>query len=346
MPFRKVIVVSAASLCASSFCLSFAEDRKKTDDDRDFGLQKGEVISLIVENDLFGGADRNYSNGVRLEYHSAADEVPDLLKTLTDAAPFIDIDQTELRTNFGLAHAIFTPEDIEADIPDPTDRPYAGWLYISQGAVATAKSGKDQHALQLNIGVVGPSAGGKFVQRNWHELIDGKEPRGWDAQLSDELGIELIGERMRRLRKSELGPFEIDSAVYGGWALGNVHTYVSGGAMARIGFDLDSSFAPPRIRPALGGAGAFNPHDPFGGYVFLGAEGRYVARNIFLDGNTFDDDGPSVSGRRRWVGDIQTGIALNWGRFQTAFTYVHRTEQFIAQDGPDRFGAVSISYAH
>ena len=102
---------------------------------------------------------------------------------------------------------------------------------------------------------MGHQRAASFVQRNWHELIDGKEPRGWDAQLTDELGIELIGERMRRLRKSELGPFEIDSAVYGGWALGNVHTYVSGGAMARIGFDLDSSFAPPRIRPALGGAG-------------------------------------------------------------------------------------------
>ena len=79
------------------------------------------------------------------------------------------------------------------------------------------------------------------------------------------------------------------------------------------------------------GPGAFNPHDPFGGYVFLGAEGRYVARNIFLDGNTFDDDGPSVSGRRRWVGDIQTGIGAELGAVSDRFYLcaqdrtIHRT---------------------
>lgn len=304
------------------------------------------VYSMVTENDLFGGTDRNYSNGLRLEYYSGAKRVPPLLRRVAVILPFIDVDQYEIRKGYGLAHAIFTPEDIEADVPDPNDQPYAGWLYGSYSTVAISKDRRDQHALQLNVGVVGPSAGADFVQTNWHELINGKEPRGWDHQLDDELGIELIGKRVRRLNKARLGPFELDSAVHGGVSLGNVHTHASAGATARMGFDLDADFGPPRIRPSVGGAGTYDPTDDFGGYLFFGAEGRYVVRNIFLDGNTFDDDGPRVTSRHRWVGDIQTGIAINLGALQTAFTYVHRTQQFQHQDGPDRFGAISVSVAY
>ncbi len=304
------------------------------------------VISLITENDLFGGTDRNYTNGLRAERYSGAKRAPGILRSASIIFPFIDVDQYEIRQGYGLAHAIYTPEDIEAEIPDPTDQPYAGWLYVSSSVVAVAKNRLDRHALQLNVGVIGPSAGADFVQTNWHEMIDGKEPRGWAYQLDDELGVELIGERVRRIKKTNLGPFEIDSALHGSLTLGNVNTHGAAGGMARIGFDLDADFGPPRIRPSIGGAGTYNPNDDFGGYLFFGAEGRYVVRNIFLDGNTFDDDGPHVTGRHRWVGDVQGGIAVNLGAVQAAFTYVHRTEQYKAQDGASRFGALSVSLAY
>ncbi|MAN65484.1 lipid A deacylase LpxR family protein [uncultured Hyphomonas sp.] len=308
--------------------------------------QDRSVISLVSENDLFGGSDRNYTNGLRIERFAPASKARPWLRWAADVVPFVDVDQVQIRSGLGLSHAIFTPKDIEAPIPDPNDRPYAGWLYVSSTAVALANNRLDQHSLQLNLGVVGPSAGGAFVQTHWHELIDGKNPNGWDYQLHDELGVEIIAERLRRIRKSRLGPFEIDSAVFGGVTLGNVHTHASAGGMVRLGFDLDSDFGPPRIRPSIGGAGTFNPNDDFGGYLFWGAEGRYVVRNIFLDGNTFDENGPRVTARRRWVGDIQTGIAINIKSTQIAFTYVHRTEQFQAQDGADKFGAVSISVVY
>ncbi|MEM6625496.1 MAG: lipid A deacylase LpxR family protein [Pseudomonadota bacterium] len=303
------------------------------------------VTSIVVENDLFGGADRNYSNGLRLERFAPAKRAHPWLRRAASWIPGVDIEQTEVRQGWGIAHAIFTPEDIEAPIPDPNDRPYAGWLHFSGTAVATSRDKWDQHAIQINVGVVGESAGAEFVQTEFHKLIDGKEPRGWDAELSDELGVELIAERLRRLRKTRVGPLEFDSAVFGGVTLGNVHTHASLGAMVRAGFDLDADFGPPRIRPALGGSGAYNPSDPLGGYLFVGLEGRAVARNIFLDGNTFVD-GPRVDDRRDFVGDLQAGIALNAGPTQVAFTYVHRTEQFVAQRGPDRFGAVSVSLAY
>lgn len=302
------------------------------------------VWSLTSENDMFGGTDRNYSNGIRIERVSPANQVTPVLNWIANRIPVLDLDRTELRQGFALSHAIYTPEDITAVTPDPNDRPYAGWLYFSGTVVAT--TGNTQDVLQTNIGVVGPSAGGKFVQENWHSLINVAEPRGWESQLKDEFGIEVTAQRMVRSDGPTL-PYgiETDYAVHGGLTLGNVRTYASTGLTARVGFDLASDFGPPRIRPALAGAGTFKPGRELGGYLFAGIEARAVGRDMFLDGNLWRD-GPRVTDRRDLVGDAQMGVAVHYGDVQFAFTYVHRTEEFKAQAGPQRFGAVSISIAH
>ena len=133
--------------------------------------------------------------------------------------------------------------------------------------------------------------------------------------------------------------------MHGGVALGNVRTYASVGSFARIGTDLSVDFGPPRIRPALAGAGTFNPKGGLGSYIFAGIEGRAVARDMFLDGNLWRDS-PRIEDRRDFVADAQFGTAVHYDRVQIAFTYVHRTEEFVAQDGPQRFGAVSLSVAY
>ncbi len=306
------------------------------------------VWSLTSENDLFGGTDRNYSNGIRLERVRPANRITPGLKWVANRIPFLDLDRTELRQGFALSHTIFTPEDIEAEIPDPNDRPYAAWLYGSATVVGTTRLAERQivqDVLQVNLGVVGPSAGGQFVQENWHDLIQAVEPRGWDSQLKDEPGIEITAQRLRQFEGPNLAlGLETDYALHGGVTLGNVRTYASAGALARIGWDLSSDFGPPRIRPALAGAGVFKPGQPFGGYVFAGFEGRAIARDMFLDGNLWRD-GARVEDRRDYGADLQLGVALHQGDVQVAFTYVHRTEEFVNQGGPQRFGAVSVSIA-
>ncbi|MEM7493020.1 MAG: lipid A deacylase LpxR family protein [Pseudomonadota bacterium] len=307
------------------------------------------IWSLTSENDLFGGTDRNYSNGLRIERVRPENCVTPGLAWVAKRLPLLDLERTDLRQGFALSHAIFTPEDISRVEPDPDDRPYAGWLYLSATAVATTpldRGSMIQDVLQVNLGVVGPAAGGEFVQSEWHALIDEVDPKGWDSQLENELGLEIIAQRMRKFEGLDQLPFGLktDYALHGGATLGNVRTYASIGGMARLGWDLDADFGPPRIRPALAGAGVFNPEQPFGGYIFAGLEARAVARDIFLDGNTFND-GPSVSDRRPFVADAQMGFAIHNSNVQIAFTYVHRTEEFIEQAGPQRFGAVSISIA-
>jgi hypothetical protein len=341
----------AAALFIGATCVmalpASAEDRADTGP---VAPRKPGVWSLTSENDMFGsGTDRNYSNGVRLEHVSAADEVHPGLKWVAARLPWIDVERTDLRQGFGLSHAIFTPEDITLEDPDPLDRPYAGWLSFSSTIAATDLDKGVQDTLQVNLGIVGPSAGGEFVQNNWHKMLGIPGAQGWDHQLKDEPGVEIIAQRLQRVDKFDL-PFglETDFAGHAGFALGNVRTYVNTGLTARIGWDLDSGFGPPRIRPALAGAGEFIPGTdeyPWGGYAFIGVDGRAIARDMFLDGNLWRDSA-RVEDRRALSGDLQAGLVVHYRDVQVAFTWVTRTEQFAYQDGPQQFGAVSISIAH
>ena len=103
--------------------------------------------------------------------------------------------------------------------------------------------------------------------------------------------------------------------------------------------------ARPRIGPGIAGAGYFKKSDwdDVAWYFFAGLEGRYVARNIFLDGNTFADS-HSVS-KNPFVGEFQAGAAVTWGHLRLTFTHILRTREFEGQTQPDQFGAISLSTA-
>jgi lipid A 3-O-deacylase len=77
-------------------------------------------------------------------------------------------------------------------------------------------------------------------------------------------------------------------------------------------------------------------------YVFFGAEGRGVLRNIFLDGNTFRNS-YSVD-KKPFVGDVQGGIAVVMGRSRLAYTHILWIEKFDTQDDTDHFGSISLSF--
>ncbi len=132
-----------------------------------------------------------------------------------------------------------------------------------------------------------------------------------------------------------------DITPYAGADLGNVLTQAAGGVTLRIGFDLPADYGPPRVRPSLTGSDYFAPQRDFGWYLFAGTEGRAVARNIFLDGNSFQDS-RSVD-KRPLVADVQFGVAMTIGQVRFAYTHVLLTKEFYHQKSSDAFGSFSAS---
>jgi len=76
--------------------------------------------------------------------------------------------------------------------------------------------------------------------------------------------------------------------------------------------------------------------------LFAGIEARAMARNLFLDGNTFRDS-PSVNGKPL-VLDVSVGGAVTLGRLQLSYTLNWRSREFSGQDKASGFGAISLGY--
>lgn len=301
--------------------------------------EKG-TLSLVLENDLFNNADSHYTNGVRAAWLSAPGRTQDWALRMARRFPLFPVNGI-VRTSYAVGQNMYTPEDTDLRNPPLEDRPYGGWLYGSVGL--TAETGQQLDQLELTVGVVGSASLAEQTQKFVHELVNADEPHGWDTQLKNEPGVILSYTRSWRslVAESLLGvPFDL--TPHAGGALGNVFTYANAGVMLRYGKDLPLDYGPPRIQPSVPGSGFFLPQHGFGWYLFSGIEGRVVARNIFLDGNTFRDS-RSVD-KELLVGDLQFGIVITWRDLRLSYTHVLRTREFKSQgDRRDDFGALSLS---
>ncbi|MDX1974557.1 MAG: lipid A deacylase LpxR family protein [Rickettsiales bacterium] len=311
---------------------------------REFNKKPREqFLTLTVENDMFGGgSDRNYTSGVRLSWLDTATNPPKLSKYVDEFLPMFSVNDTTA-VYYAVGHNLYTPRNIQTTTPDSRDRPYAAFLYGSLGMSTIVDNHQDR--VELTAGVIGPAAMGKGIQEFVHGVVDSDDPAGWSHQLENEPGLMVSTQRLwPELYKAEIGNLHFRTSPYVGGTLGNIYTYSNTGVIFQL---VPSKYKwqslPPRVRPAMPGSGYFSvPENEFSWSVFAGIEGRAVARNIFLDGNSFENS-PSVD-KKYAVGDANIGLALTFGRTQMTYTLNWRSEEFHGQDRPDLFGAIGLGY--
>jgi lipid A 3-O-deacylase len=298
------------------------------------------ILVLEFENDLFAGEDRYYTNGVRASWITPDARVRGLLRDLGELIPFFP-GTGELKGSWSLGQSMYTPRDIRVEEPDPDDRPYAGWLYLSGGVAE--ETGQRLDRLQLTLGIVGPASLADATQKEIHRVMGAPMPLGWDRQLGNELTVMVSYERQWRALASAGGAgWQADLTPHWGGTLGTPFTLFNTGLTLRFGQDLPHDYGPPRIQPSLPGSGLFIPSARWGWYVFAGIDLRAIAWNTFLDGSTFRDS-PNVD-RRVLVGDAQLGAVLSLGHTRLAYTHVFRTREFESKDAGEGFGALSLSW--
>lgn len=316
--------------------------------------EAGGTFGIFMENDLFAGTDQHYTSGIKLSWSSHN------LEQLSDsgyASPFLPvfnllpfINETDYQKNlvFALGQNIYTPVDTDARALIPDDRPYAGWLYLGIGVVW--KNAEVRNSLVLDIGVVGPWAYGQETQSFIHDLRGFGSPNGWDNQLENEVGFTLAYERKWRWPEHERrSGFDWEMLPHAGLALGTVRTFANVGAEVRAGLNLPDDFGTASIGPAAttstpvdGALAADRSRFDIGTYLFARVDGRAVARNIFLDGNTYTDSHSVDS--NPLVADFSAGVAVNYKNTKLAYALVFRTKEFKGQDEGQTFGTVSLNW--
>ena len=302
---------------------------------------RGGTVNLVVENDVFYNNDRDYTSGVALIVVPQGPP-PAWAVNIARALPWFP-QEGAVRHGYAFGQNMYTPLDITLTDPPRTDRPYAGWLYATIGLGVETDRQLDQ--LALTVGMIGPASLAEQTQKWFHDVIGSKDPRGWNTQLKNEPGIVLTYQRgWRTLAGPAPGGLELDFTTHVGGALGNVYTYANTGLTLRYGRNLPADYGPPRIQPSAPGSSFFASTEKLGWYLFAGIEGRAVARNIFLDGNTFRDS-RSVD-KEPLIGDLHVGVTFAWRDVRISYTHVALTREFKGQVGKSEFGAVSLSLSY
>jgi hypothetical protein len=309
--------------------------------------------TVYFENDLFNGTDSNYTNGVKysiispdLSPHAPDGKLPRRVMEFIYKIPFIRESGPEYthKVEFSLGQNMFTPEDIARHDLIEDDRPYAGWLYVST-SYHRKNRGKEviqfMDTVELQVGIVGPESFAEETQKLVHRWRGVQRPNGWDNQLKNEPGLAIVFERKWLFHPVKSKKIGYDAIVHAGGALGNVYTYVNSGLELRFGWNIPDSFGVSLIRPA--GSTRLSIGKDFSLFTFGAVNGRAIAHDIFLDGNTFTDS-HSVD-KESFVADLAAGLAINYKKVIVTWTQVMRTEEFRGQDGKHSFGSIALSYS-
>jgi len=330
-------------------------------------------VQFIFENDVLGGnTDRYYTNGWQLGVTMDSRKAPEYAHHLIDwiqnkdsrATPDCGERAATRAVSYTLGQLMFTPQDITIAEPQPNDRPWAGWLYVGmaikdQGIVGSYRL---QQTYGLDLGVTGPASFADQTQAYVHEHIskDSPEPMGWDNQIKTEFGVVL--KYKIEGRKETENPAWFDLTPEAGFTVGNILTNVSAGGTARLGL-LDCKFRgyDNHIEPSIEFPESYNGSrskqcspDSIGifreVYLFAGARGRGVVRNIFLDGNTFKDSASVDS--KPFVYDLYWGIYARLSDWMGSldgtyinFTMTRRSPEFSTPAGDasvQRFGSIVV----
>lgn len=312
-----------------------------------------DVYNLYYENDMFAGTDNNYTNGIKLSWISANLEdyindpcLPHWVRQLNRISESLQpgaFDSRNMVVSFG--QNMYTPTDRTRRDVIHDDRPYAGWLYL--GFAYNARTDKEMDTVEIDVGVVGPASLARQSQNFIHDLRGIDRFEGWDNQLHNELGVQIVKERkVKVFQHIERDGPQVDAITHYGYSLGNVKTYLNAGIEVRLGTFLPNDFGTSPIRPASESnaplaENASSRMFSSGIHTFISVDARAVAHDIFLDGNTFADS-HSVS-KRYFVGDVAAGVAWQWRGGKITYAQYLRSKEFRSQKDAQSFGSITLS---
>ena len=318
---------------------------------------------LYAENDTFAWTrettDRHYTHGTRVALRRSQPETWSLSKRTFDLCPTFlcpakpEIRRDEVVSTFVIGQNQYTPKDITSFLPDPEDRPFAGYLYagvnttigaeIQAEALWSAVKIIPETTIEMDLGVLGsPSLAGS-AQATVHVLRESRIPRGWHAQIGPEPTAQLlyanrVGLRLHPLAHPVLPQLEVTPSVRG--ALGTVQVFGAAGVTLRAGWNLTGLAT--NIIPIAYDLGA--PHS-WGLSASFGWERRWWARNAFLDGGILGE--PPSADRQPHNTDVRWSVELRVDPFTMTYTDVERTQELASGpfSGPDhRFGSLALAY--
>lgn len=257
-------------------------------------------------NDIFkpkGNRDRNFTQGLQFS---------------------ADKDEDGVNRRWHVRQIFYTPYNKRLRDPIPTERPYAGALTAGYTKTTYPKL-NERVSSGFEYGIVGPYAFAEETQKGVHKLLGQLYPLGWDHQLKNEPILNYSYRRERTLNQWLV--------VGDGYDLGNMFTQTDTFFRLQSG---DTGYLRP-MWPRLDK----RQDTPFRFTPFFEVRNRIVARNIFLDGNSFD----SSRGVEKYpiVFEGSLGFNIEIRDISFRYTYTKMSEEYVTGDKAS-FGELQIRW--
>lgn len=190
-------------------------------------LSKERYLTCEFDNDILNNTDRFYTNGIHFRLiHPALQSSPLSKLMIPYWQPAINY------YGISLVQNMYTPSTTKTGGIPSHDRPYASYLYIGSFKISNDKQHRFRQTSELQIGILGPSSLGEFVQKSFHQSVPtNHEPLGWEYQIQDDLLLNYL----IRFEKGVIAcrHFEINLTASG--VIGSVSTKIDGGVYLRTG---------------------------------------------------------------------------------------------------------------
>ena len=302
----RFFVALALLICCSRN--SFAQEDQDSNFNQDFFLR--------VDNDAFlaMAVDRYYSSGIFFQFRKIVQ--PESL--LTRLGGKRD-SKTIYTINF--SHLFFTPSNLKLRTIDQFDRPYAGVVSVGFGISHFFE--RSHLKMQLDAGIMGPSAKVKEVQEWYHRLINAKKPRGWRFQVENSPLVTLNLEYLRSLLSQRKIELLADATIQAGTVFNNLRS----GVVFRVGNFKpinNTLFNQSRLGTIERG---YSQNKNFKESLFFVKAGmEYVLYDATVEGTLFGKESLHTETAQPWRYRISYGYMLGLRRwdFALAFNNVRR----------------------
>lgn len=190
-------------------------------------LSRDRFLQIDFDNDILDNTDRFYTNGIRFDFISPVfQRFPLNLLMIPYWRNGINY------YGISLVQNMYTPSTTKISGILYGDRPYAAYLYLKSFKITNDLTDKFRQTSEIDIGIIGPSSLGDFVQKSFHNNVPtNSEPLGWEYQIQNDLVLNynLYYEKGIVSAKN----FEVNMTGTG--ALGTLYTNIGGGIMLRTG---------------------------------------------------------------------------------------------------------------
>jgi lipid A 3-O-deacylase len=274
---------------------------------------EGRTVHLLdIDNDslLLNKNDGFYTSGLRYtKLHT--------LNTVAGATTY----------GWRIGQELYTASDIKLppELVGPPNHPYAAWLFVGMFKENSHRDGT-YTKWGIDVGCLGPCAGGESTQTAFHRVLNQPEPKGWSKQVKNEPGVILYGE-IAPVRWT-LGPsVDITPNLHG--RFGNILTDAGVGVTVRAG---QLNLLPNQ--------------STLHGFVRMYANA--VGYNATLQGGYFSNDNPHTVDPKRSVGAAEAGVAWSKGPYGFRASLVRHSNEIRALPnsiGSQNFVRLQFSYA-